>query len=109
MKILSFLYLIDFQRNTFFVISTCLLYFMRISPLVYIDALRYIREGIRVAHADYPHQLRQAFRSPLETISAIVYYKVHAVTLLRSYIYSIFMVIFDPKPSINFIYIIYKI
>ena len=86
MKILSFLYLIDFQRNTFFVISTCLLYFMRISPLVYIDALRYIREGIRVAHADYPHQLRQAFRSPLETISAIVYYKsarCYAVTQLH--------------------------
>ena len=41
----------------------CLLYFMRKFPLLHIDALRYIREGIRVTYADYPHQPCQAFQS----------------------------------------------
>ena len=45
-----------------------LLYFTRISPLLHADALRYIREGIGVAHADYPHQSRQAFLSTVQGI-----------------------------------------
>jgi len=37
-------------------------------PVLYADALRYIREGIGVAHADYPHQPRQASPSPVQGI-----------------------------------------
>ena len=41
----------------------------RMSPLLHADVLRYIREGIRIARADYPHQSRKAFRSTMQTIS----------------------------------------
>lgn len=43
--------------------------FQQLTPLFHIDTLRYIRKGIRIAHADRPHQPCQAFPSPPSTIS----------------------------------------
>ena len=72
-------YLVGYQRNTVFAISPCLLYFTRMPPLLYADTLRYIREGIGVAHADYPHQPRQIFRSTMQTISIRHFYTQHTL------------------------------
>ena len=42
---------------------------MRMPPLLHADALSYIAQGIRIAHAEYLHHPRQAFLSTMQTIS----------------------------------------
>ena len=78
----GFLYLVDSQRDTFLPFPPCLLSFTRMPPLFHADALRYIGEGIRAAHTDYPHQPRQIFWSTMQTISIRDFYTQH---MLQAY------------------------